>query len=308
MDNRQLTSLTRTGIYLALATALISGVSIYLNKFAVRAVSDVLLFTTLKNTLVGALLIIYLARTGVRIRGGYLRATHWAGLCGLALVGGSLPFLLFFQGLAQASAPSAALIHKSLFLWVALLAAPLLGERLGRWALAGLGLLAAGQLLNGWPKSWGWGGGENLILVATLLWAVETIVAKRLLPALSASLAAAARMAGGAVVMWAYLLATGQANGLTSLTAVQWGWVALTSALLLGYVTTWYAALKRAPATVVTSVLTLGAVITSLLGLALEGSRMPSAQAAGLMLMAAGVVVMVGLLLRRRRDAPLAAA
>ena len=51
----------RTGIYLALATALISGVSVFLNGFAVRQFPDPATFTTLKNAvaaviLVGALL------------------------------------------------------------------------------------------------------------------------------------------------------------------------------------------------------------------------------------------------------------
>ena len=58
-----------------------------------------------------------------------------------------MPFILFFTGLAQASAPSAAFIHKTLFVWVALLAVPFLGERLGWLQLAALGVLLAGQAL-----------------------------------------------------------------------------------------------------------------------------------------------------------------
>ena len=50
----------RAGIFLALGTALISGVSVYLNKFAVTAVPDAVLFTTLKNTLVGAAFLVVL--------------------------------------------------------------------------------------------------------------------------------------------------------------------------------------------------------------------------------------------------------
>jgi len=292
---------------LALTTAVVSGVSIYLNKFAVKAVSDVVVFTTLKNTLVGLALIAYLVYT--RRQGDFKvsRNSAWP-LLGLALIGGSVPFLLFFKGLAVASAPSAALIHKSLFLWVALLAVPLLGEQLGVWTVAGLGVLAAGQLLTGWPKAWGWGQGETLILLATVLWAGETILVKRLLPTLSTMLAAAARMAGGAVVMWSYLLATGNAGGALSLTANQWLWVVLTSILLLAYVTTWYAALKRAPATAVTSALTVGAVITAGLTLALEGKGLNGGQALGLGLMVVGAMLVIGLGLGRREHVGLAAA
>ena len=292
-------STIRTGVLMALMTALISGVSIYLNKFAVQALPDALLFTTLKNTLVGLALLVILAVTARRAAMGVNRRTLWP-LLTLAVVGGSAPFLLFFQGLATASAPNAALIHKSLFLWVALLAAPLLGERPGAWTMAGLGLLAAGQLLNGWPKAWGWGSGESLILLATFLWAIETIVAKRVLSQVPASVAAAARLAGGAAVMWAYLLGSGQAGGAFTLSPDQWLWVALTSAFLLGYVTTWYAALKRAPATLVTSVLALGAVITAGLSLVIEGKTVSGAPALGLALMIVGAAVLLWLPSRRR--------
>ena len=295
----------RTGILLALTTALISGVSVYLNKFAVQALPDPFVFTALKNTLVGLTLAIFLAGTWRPVS---LSRTRWLGLAALAVVGGSVPFLLFFKGLAEASAPSAALIHKSLFLWVALLAAPLLSEKPGKWTLLGLACLALGQLLNGWPKAWGWGGGETLILMATLLWAVETIVAKRLLPDVPTALAATARMAGGAIVMWLYLIGAGKAGGAFALTADQWGWVGLTSLFLLGYVGTWYAALKRAPATDVTAALTLGAVITTVITIVVEGKPIAATPLIGLALMIAGGLIVVGLRLSGRTNARIAAA
>ena len=50
-----------------------------------------------------------------------------------------------------------------------------------------------------------------------------------------------------------------------SLTATQWAWGLGTGVLLAGYVGTWLAALRRAPASVVASVLVLGAPITAVL-------------------------------------------
>ncbi len=259
---------TRTGIGLALGTALISGVSIPVNKVALEAVGSVTTFTATKNALVGVLLLGFvLSRLG-DLRVGSIDARSRVGLGAIALVGGSIPFLLFFQGLGMADAPSAALIHKTLFLWVAILAIPFLGERIGGWGWLGLGAIAAGQLLLGWPAGWGWGSGEWMILGATLFWSVETILVKRLLPTVPVSVAATARMAGGAVVLWAWLLGTG---GLTSLSGVEptgWAWILTTSVLLLGYVSTWYGALDRAPATVVTSVLALGAVVSAIMSTA----------------------------------------
>jgi drug/metabolite transporter (DMT)-like permease len=141
-----------------------------------------------------------------------------------------------------------------------------------------------------------------LILLATLLWAFETIVARRVLPDLPATLAATARMAGGAIVMWAYVIASGRSAGMQSLSLEQWGWVVATSILLFGYVTTWYAALKQAPATIVTSLLTAGAVITAALN-ALEGNTLAGAQVIGLSIMLAGLVwTLYTLRVDRRRD------
>ena len=47
------------------------------------------------------------------------------------MIGGSVPFVLFFEGLARAEATQAAFIQKTLVVWVALLAVPLLRERFG---------------------------------------------------------------------------------------------------------------------------------------------------------------------------------
>lgn len=300
----------RAGVLLALGTALISGVSVYLNKFAVTAVPDAVLFTTMKNTVVGGALLVALffalrnRVTAQNVVG--LTRRDWLKLGAIAVVGGSVPFLLFFTGLKLASAPSAALIHKTLFIWVALLAAPFLGERLSKWVVAGLGVLLIGQLLSNYPKAWGWGTGENLIVLATMLWAVETILVKRVLPNVPVSLAAAARMAGGAVVMWGYLAFTNQAGNVLALNANQWLWILLTSAFLFGYVATWYAALKFAPATVVTSVLTIGAVITVGITAIVEGKLVEPLPALGLIFIVIGAALVVGLWMERRNRVRLA--
>ncbi len=272
----------------AVGTALISGVSVYVNKFAVMQMKDPFVFTTLKNTLVALAL---LAAVGLTVKWAEIRGLNnrqRAGLLALGLIGGGVPFLLFFQGLATASAPSAALIHKSLVLWVALLAVPLLGESLGWLQIAGLGALLLGQLLLGWPKAWGWGNGETLVLIATLLWSVETVVARKVLPGVSSQTGALSRMGIGAIVMWGFLLATGRAATAVTLNGTQWLWVISTSVLLFGYVWTWYRALQTAPATVVTSVLTIAAVLTIVLSIVLEGKPTTGLQIAGSTLLICG--------------------
>lgn len=96
----------------------------------------------------------------------------------MGLVGGSVPFLLFFEGLSRATSTQAAFIHKSLLVWVVILAIILLKERLGIAHVAALGLLVWGQIsLAGGITDLGMGSGELMVLAATLMWSVEVIVA-----------------------------------------------------------------------------------------------------------------------------------
>ncbi len=258
------------GVSLALATALISGVAVFLNSQAVRAFPDATLFTTLKNAVAALVLLAAAVAAGGLPRG--LGARRWLGLVALGLVGGSIPFLLFFNGLAAASAPAAAVIHKTLFVWVALLAVLFLRERLGPWVFGALGVLLAAQLMTQPPAGVAWGGGESLIALATAFWAVETVFARRLLASVPSLTAGAARMGFGLIVLVGYLAFSGRLGLIATLGITQWAWVLGTGVLLAGYVATWYGALKRAPATVVTAVLTLGAPITALIQAATSGT------------------------------------
>jgi drug/metabolite transporter (DMT)-like permease len=296
------------GVGLALTTALISGVAVHLNAFGVRQVPDAAVYTTLKNgvaavILLAALLALPAARAEIRA----LRPRDWGGLLTLGLIGGSIPFLLFFGGLAQASAPSAAFIHKTLFVWVALLAVPLLSERLGWLPIAALGALLAGQALVTPPSGIAWGTGETMIAAATLLWSVEVIVARRLLAARSATVVAAGRMGLGLVFLAGYLVVTGRAALVASLGAEAWTWVLVTGVLLAGYVGTWYAALRHAPATVVTSVLVLAAPITGALQAASRGSMPDPTVLAGYGLIAISVLAVARLAGRASRVRAVAA-
>jgi drug/metabolite transporter (DMT)-like permease len=299
----------RWGVLLALGTAAISGVSIFVNGFAVKQLPDPAVYTTIKNGLAAVLLVTLMA---VTVRPAALREVRprsWGLLLVIGLVGGSLPFILFFTGLAQASAPSAAFIHKTLFVWVAILAVPFLGERLGFAQLGALAVLLVGQALILTPSNVTWGTGETMIAAATLLWAVETIVASRVLRDVPSPVVGAARLGVGLVVLVGYLAVSGKLATVAALSAQQWAWALATGFLLAGYVATWYAALRRAPASLVTSVLVLGAPVTAGLQ-ALQSGNVPATPALlgqGLIL-AAGAVLVLGVLRGRRlATAPAAA-
>ena len=87
---------------------------------------------------------------GVRCRPAAIRAIpprSWGWLAVIGIVGGSVPFLLFFTGLAQAQRAHRRLHSQNPVVWVALLGAPLLGERLGFAQVAALGVLVGQAML-----------------------------------------------------------------------------------------------------------------------------------------------------------------
>nr|MDP9483954.1 DMT family transporter [Chloroflexota bacterium] len=297
----------RWGIVLAVATAVISGFSIFVNAFAVKQLPDPAVYTTLKNG-VAALALIALAAISVRPQSvRSVPARGWGWLAVIGLIGGSVPFLLFFIGLAQASAPSAAFIHKTLFVWVALLAVPFLGERLGKAQIGALLVLLASQLLIVPPAGITWGIGETLIAAATLLWALETILARRVLRTVPSAVVGSARLGIGLVVLVGYLVATGKLASVATLTTGQWGLVLLTGVFLSAYVGTWFAALQRAPASLVTAILVLGAPITAGLQV-LQGGTVPASTVLlghGLILLAGATLVLPALRRWQATTAPI---
>jgi len=288
-----MTSTRRTGLLLALTTAGISGVAIFLNGYGVRAFGNASVYTTAKNLVAAVALLAVVtlgSRAGARVtRPQGLR--QWIGLFTVGIIGGAVPFLLFFEGLARASSTQSAFIHKTLVVWVALLAVLLLGERLSGLHWVAIALLVIGQvgLIGGVGIAVG--SGELMILGATLLWSVEVVVAKKLLAGLSSWTVGLARMTIGSVVLVAWVVARGQAGQLLALDGAQWGWVLLTGAILAAYVGTWFAALARAQAVDVTAVLVLGALVTAGLQAAVQGVSMGPQLVWLAMLLAGGLLL-----------------
>ena len=231
---------------------------------------------------------------------GQVDRTGWVGLTIVGVVGGGIAFLLFFTGLSMASAPSAAFIQKTMFVWVAILAVPFLSERLGFVQIAALVALAIGQALVLPPRGVAWGTGETMILIATLLWAVEVVIVRRVLRAVPTPIVATGRLGIGLVVLVGYIVFTGRIGGLLALAPQAWAWILLTGLILAGYVAAWFAALRRAPATIVTSVLVGGAVITGTLQALAKGGA-PSVDLVGGYVLIAGAVGVTAFLALRTR-------
>jgi drug/metabolite transporter (DMT)-like permease len=297
-----------SGVLVAAVTAIISGVSVFVNSYGVHTVTSPALYTAAKNLVavlvlaVGALV----ARMIQRRRGAALatnfvtsardgRATLgvWLGLAYVGVVGGGLAFILFFEGLARSDAASTAFWRDTLVLWVAILAVAFLGERV-RWQnVAAMALLIVGEVtLTGGVGHLGANSGELLVVASSALWGVEVVVVRVLARCIAPATLALVRMGVGAVTLTGYLAITGSFSQLGALDAHQLRWVLLTGLLLAGYVATWMSALARARAIDVTSILVASALITwSLQWVA--GSVNPASTWFGIVLIALGATVVV---------------
>ncbi len=255
--------MNKKGLTLAFTTACISGLSIYLNKFGVKGI-DSSIFTFSKNIVVAIFLfsIILLFKQDLN-----LKAKQWMKLVVIGLVGGSIPFLLFFKGLQLTSGVSAAFIHKTMFVFVTILAVIFLREKVNKKFLVGALLLLIGNavFLKTYFPIFDYGSG--LILLATLFWAVENIISKHTLKELSSKVVAFGRMFFGSLFILGYLAFTDKLVLVSQLSFNQIGWILVTSMFLFLYVVTWYESLKLLKASVATSILLFGSVITTILTL-----------------------------------------
>ena len=265
----------KAGISLAFAAACVSGVAVFVNAYGVQHAPDPTTYTTAKN-LVAAILLVGVASIAAATRRASAprrptRASQWVALGAIGVLGGGVAFALFFEGLAKLSplatgdplrATQAQFLHKTLVLWVAVLAVVFLHERLTLLTLAAIALLVTGQyLLVGDLGHLVLGRGETLIALATIVWAGETVIARWLLYDLPPLTVATVRMGVGVVVLLGWLAAQGHLDRL-AWDSGWWGWAIATGGILAVYVAVWLAALARAQAVDVTAVLTAAVLVT----------------------------------------------
>ena len=284
------------GLLLVASTAVISGVSTFVNFYGVQGTSSDA-FITVRNLLVAALLVPFalLFRGEVRLR---LRRIDWVRLGAIGLVGGAIPFLLFFRGLqaaGTAGASTASFAYRGLFLVATVLAVLFLKERPSVRALAAAGTILAGNVLLLSLTGPIWTDGTALVLAATVLWAGEYTLSKRVLRDLPPATVALGRMGFGGAFLAAYVVASGQLGAVTGLGGSQFVWLGISALLLTAFVTTWYAGLRHTPVSVATSVLVLGFPITWILAVVAGRTALDLAQAAGAAAVAFGVVLAIGL-------------
>ena len=280
----------KKGVVLSIITAIISGCSIFANSIFVSK-TDPLIFSIVRNAVVAVML------TGILVAAGKigelrsLTKRQWGQLAIIGIVGGGIPFALFFTGLSQIGAVSGNLIQKTLFLWVAVLAVPFLHERISKIQLTGYAVLLLGMFVVGGTFTVINKTGTWLILAATILWAVENVIAKVALKNIPSAIVSWGRMVFGLPCLLAAALVFGKIGLLTHASSFALMPILVSSIFLTVYVTVWYSALSKAPATLVSSVLVFAPVVTALLGGVFLHKPVAGQQGITLMLLTVGVIL-----------------
>lgn len=282
----------RKGYFLVFSTAIISGFAIFINKFGVSVVNPNI-YTFLRVLTVAIFLssLLFVLKDWLKLKN--LTKKQWLLLVVIGLIGGSVPFLLFFKGLSLTNAAQGSFIHKTMFIWVAFLAALFLKEKIDKKFLLGGLLLFLGSLILLKKLPYSLNQGDLLVFLATLLWSAENTISKYVLRDLEGRIVAWARMFFGALFILIFLLATNQIFLISGLTLKQIYWVLITAVILFGYVMTWYSGLKLIPVSQATVILLLGSPITTLLSLVTVGKINPQEIFSGILIIL-GIISVIG--------------
>jgi len=280
----------KKGYFLVFLTAIISGFSIFINKYGVGLFINPYLFTFLKNFFVSVFLLsfFFLFKDWKKLK--FLTKRDWVFLVLIGLIGGSIPFLLFFKGLSLTSAAKGSFLHKTMFIYCSILATLFLKEKIDKkFLFAALILLFANAiLLKKIPSEFN--KGDLLVFLATIFWAIENTISKYLLKNLEGREVALARMFFGSIFILIYLTFTNQISPISTLNLKQIAWVLITGILLFGYVITWYSGLKHIPLHQATAILLLGSPITTFLNL-ISGAKISQIE------MISGSLIIFGILI-----------
>ncbi len=277
----------KRGIYLTLLTAVISGFSIFANKIFVMQ-ADPLAFTTVRNMLVGLMLLVVVVGSGAIKSLKLLRIKDWSKLLFIGIFGGGVAFALFFSGLAQIGAVQGNLIHKTLFLWVTLLAIPLLKESLHPVQIIGYLFIILATFVVGGPLILTLNTGALLVLAATMLYAVENVVAKIALKNIDPKVVGMMRIWIGLPVLFMITLVQGKGQLLFAASTLNLPPLITSSLFLTGYILSWYHGLKLIPVSLAASILAIAPIITNLLISIFITHSLPQTQIQSTVLLALG--------------------
>jgi len=286
------------GTILALLTAVVSGVAIPLNKFFVVGI-DPTVFTAIRALFIG---LVFLIIAGVQCKFDLkaFKKVSWSILFLIGIIGGGMAFLLFFHGLKLTTAIRGAFLHKTLPLFVAVLAYFILKEKITKKQWYALLAMFTGTILIFYTKipiSTFWANpqlGDILIIMATMLWAVENIFARSaMLKGETNFVVTFARMFFGALFLFAFVLVLGKFDVLLNLTYLQIRNLLISTGMLTLYVLFWYWSIKLINVSKAVMILLLAPVISLVIGAFFFYEPTPPLQLLGSALILAGAYFVV---------------
>jgi drug/metabolite transporter (DMT)-like permease len=285
------------GTFLAIVTALFSGLAIPMNKLFVVDL-DPTVFTAIRGLIIGIIFYIIFLFEG--------RSTpkkskiHWKYLLSIAIIGGSFAFLLFFTGLKLTTAGRGAFLHKTLPFYVTIFAFLFLREKVNKKQALALFIMLLGTILiyfNQIEPAEFWLNpsiGDLLIIGATVLWAIESIIAKKaMINGDSNYIVSFARMFIGAIILFAIVILQAKMNILFSLTLQQTINIAVSTAILFGYVFCWYYSIKMINVSKASTLLLIAPIISLILGVLIFNEPAPNLQLLGSLLILIGTYIIV---------------
>lgn len=286
------------GTIAAVITAIISGFAIYANKIFIVDL-DPAIFTAVRAIIIGLIFFI-IASFQCKFDYSGFKKVSWKYLLVIGIIGGGLAFLMFFTGLKFTTAGRAAFLHKTLPIYVTILAFIFLKEKITRKQSIALLLMIIGTFilysamidpsvlwLN--PSL-----GDILIISATLFWGIETVIARKaMLLKESSFVISFGRMFFGALVLFGAVILLGKYELLFTLQPHQIFNLLASTTILFGYVFFYYWSIKNINASKASTILLLSPVITLILGVTFLGEPAPILQLLGSALILIGAFFVV---------------
>lgn len=274
------------GTLLALATAFISGIAIPINKIFVVDL-DPTVFTAIRALFIG---IVFFILVSFQSKFDYkkFKKVPWKYLLLIGIIGGSFAFLFFFTGLKFTTGGRAAFLHKTLPLFIAVFAFLFLKEKITKKQTYALITMFIGIIVlfsaNINPAVF-WQNpalGDLLVIGATILWAVENIIARKaMIKGESNFVVSFARMFFGAIILFSVVLLTNKLDILFSLTYQQMINISISTGILFSYVFFWYWSIKLINVSKAASLLLLAPVISLVFGIIVFSEPAPVLQLIG---------------------------
>ena len=286
------------GTILALITAFISGLAIPINKIFVVDL-DPTVFTAFRALFIGVIFYI-LASFQSKSKYKGFKKVPWKYLLAIAVIGGSFAFLMFFTGLKLTTAGRGAFLHKTLPLYITIFAFLFLKEKISQRQVLALAIMFIGTILIYSAKITSFGFwpdpslGDLLVIGATILWAIESTISKKvMIDGESNFVVSFARMFIGGIILFAIIILQDKIGLILALTAQQMINLAISIAILFGYVFSWYWSIELINVSKASTLLLLAPVISLILGMIIFSEPVPNLQLFGSALILIGAYFVI---------------